>query len=273
MDEGDAGGRGSRAHGVRRHVVAVLLTLSAIAVAAVHVVKPDVRIDAVTVVLLVVAAAPWLGDLFDSIELPGGAKFQYAQLVHRIEASEEHAVRIGRALDGTSRTVRAALVAAGGSDTGQPSTASAADTVGRLAAEYARVRETQASGAARTYRMVRIFADLVAVAPHLADFDVGSALAAEDAGIRLAAYARLYAVPDGAKTEALVSAVCHEQLNFSQYWGLQAIAALVDAQGADRTPLGVVRQLRALLREMPPTSDRVWLVESILARFDDAASA
>ncbi|MFI6000841.1 hypothetical protein ACIA98_10500 [Streptomyces sp. NPDC051366] len=86
---------------------------------------------------------PALGDLFDSIELPGGAKFQYAQLVHRIEAGEERTVRIGRAIDGASRTARVALVAAGGADTGEPSAAAAADAVDRLAAEYVRGRETQ----------------------------------------------------------------------------------------------------------------------------------
>lgn len=97
MDEGDSGGQARRTHGLRRHIVAAVLTCSAIGAAAVHVIKPDLKIDGITVVLLVVAAVPWLGDLFDSIELPGGAKFQYAQLVHRIEAGEERTVRIGRA--------------------------------------------------------------------------------------------------------------------------------------------------------------------------------
>ncbi|WP_328620496.1 hypothetical protein [Streptomyces sp. NBC_00354] len=268
MDEGDSGGQARRTHGLRRHIVAAVLTCSAIGAAAVHVIKPDLKIDGITVVLLVVAAVPWLGDLFDSIELPGGAKFQYAQLVHRIEAGEERTVRIGRAIGGASRTARVALVAAGGADTEEPSAAAAADAVDRLAAEYVRVRETQVQGSARTHRMERIFADLIAVTPHVADFDIDAALVVEDPGIRLSAYARLYAVPDGAKLGALVPAVRDEQLSFSQYWGLQAIDALVDAQGVDQTPVGVIRQLRALLPELSPTSDRVWVVQSILARFD-----
>ncbi|MEV0412025.1 hypothetical protein AB0I68_14795 [Streptomyces sp. NPDC050448] len=267
MDEGESVGQTRRAHGVRRHIVAAVLTCSAVGAAAVHVIKPDLKIDGITVVLLAVAAVPWLGDLFDSIELPGGAKFQYAQLVHRIEASEERTVRIGRAVDGASRTARVALVAAGGSDTEEPTASAAADAVERLAAEYVRVRETQGRGSARTHRMERIFTDLLAVTPHVADFDIDAALAAEDPGIRLAAYARLYAVPDGTKVSALVATVVDEQLNFSQFWGLQAIDALVDAQGVDQTPLGVVRQLRALLRELPPTTDRAGVVQSILARF------
>lgn len=268
MDEGESGGQARRAHALRRHVVAAVLTCSAIGAAAVHVIEPDLKIDGITVVLLVVAAVPWLGDLFDSIELPGGAKFQYAQLVHRIEEGEERTVRIGRAVDGASRTARVALVAAGGSDTEEPSASAAADAVDRLAAEYVRVRESQVRGSARTHRMERIFAELVAATPHVADFDIDAALAAEDPGIRLAAYARLYAVPDGTKTAALAATVREEQLNFSQYWGLHAIDALVDAQGVDQTPLGVVRQLRALLRELPPTADRVGVVQGILARFD-----
>ncbi|MFD4975675.1 hypothetical protein [Streptomyces sp. NPDC058424] len=50
-------------------------------------VKPDLKIDAVTAVLLAVAVGPWLGALFDSIELPGGTKFQYKQLVDRHRGS------------------------------------------------------------------------------------------------------------------------------------------------------------------------------------------
>ncbi|MFB6961446.1 hypothetical protein ACFCYB_31695 [Streptomyces sp. NPDC056309] len=56
----------------RRDVIAAVITCSAIGAAIVHVVKPDLKIDAVTAVLLAVAAVPWLGALFDSIELPAG---------------------------------------------------------------------------------------------------------------------------------------------------------------------------------------------------------
>ncbi len=54
------------------------IAISAIcaAVAAAHVMQPTIRIDTVTLVLLVVAALPWLASIVRSVELPGGFKIE-----------------------------------------------------------------------------------------------------------------------------------------------------------------------------------------------------
>ena len=50
------------------------ISLLALVIALAHLIWPDIRIDAITVTLLVVAVLPWLSSVFKSIELPGGLK-------------------------------------------------------------------------------------------------------------------------------------------------------------------------------------------------------
>jgi hypothetical protein len=57
-----------------------IVTLAAFVIALIHLIWPTLKIDAITVTLLVVAVLPWLGSLFKSIELPGGLKVQYQDL-------------------------------------------------------------------------------------------------------------------------------------------------------------------------------------------------
>jgi hypothetical protein len=65
-----------------------IITLCAIAAAAVHFVWPQTAIDGVTVTLLLVAVVPWLQPLFKSIELPGGVKVEFQDLQKVTERAE-----------------------------------------------------------------------------------------------------------------------------------------------------------------------------------------
>jgi hypothetical protein len=56
------------------------ISAAAIALAVGHLIFPDAQIDAVTVTLLVSAALPWLGQIFRSLEFPGGFKVEYQEL-------------------------------------------------------------------------------------------------------------------------------------------------------------------------------------------------
>lgn len=247
----------------RRHIVAAVVTCAAIGAALVHAVAPDLKFDSVTVVLLTVAVVPWLGDLFDSIGLPGGTKPQYKQLVARVEATE-------RGVDGASRTARVALVAVvGGAKGDETSDPAAREAVERLAAEYTAVRQSMGSGRARTNRMERIFAELVSAAPRVHGFDVDAALKSDDPGVRLAAYAYLYAAPDATKLRPLVDAVVDEPLSFSQYWGFGAVEMVVDDIDSDQVPARVVRRLEDCLTALPSGNDRIGVLRRILGAIDD----
>jgi hypothetical protein len=78
--------------------LAILVSAGALLVALVHVLWPDLSIDAVTVVLLAVAAVPWLGPIFKSIELPGGWKFEYQQIQAQVKDVERRVAGVERLL-------------------------------------------------------------------------------------------------------------------------------------------------------------------------------
>ncbi|MFB7126488.1 hypothetical protein [Kitasatospora sp. NPDC056273] len=263
----DTGGREGVREGRRRRLVAAVISLGALGVGVVHTVRPDLKIDGATLVLAAIAVVPWLGDLFESIELPGGAKFQYRQLQERVEAVEQQAAEAREAVDDASRQARVALVAGGEGVQG----AEAEQTVGRLVDEYADLRRREPSGPARTYRQELIFAELARFTPLVADYDTASALGSPDGGTRLAAYARLYARPEEEFLPALVEAAVSEDFAFSQYWAFQAIGSIVDAVGPGNVRLDTVRRLRACLPGLPQESDRVRALTAVLRRLESAA--
>ncbi len=45
-----------------------------------HMIYPNIVIDAITISLIVIAIVPWLGILFKSLELPGGLKVEYKDI-------------------------------------------------------------------------------------------------------------------------------------------------------------------------------------------------
>ena len=149
----------------------------------------------------------------------------------------------------------AALVG-GGEGTGGTDDPAALEDVRRLAAEYLAVRADMRAGSARTQRMNGVFARLVRATQRLAA-DLADWLASSDGGLRLAAYARLYAVPDAAALRALADAVTDEPLAFGQYWGIRALDKVVDLAGPDEVPSQVVRRLEDC-RPAAPTGRTCW---------------
>ena len=74
-----------------RTIIAALLSLLALGAAVVHALFPEIVVDGVTVALLAIAVAPWLGVFFKSLELPGGVKIEY----HELKKAEEQAREAG----------------------------------------------------------------------------------------------------------------------------------------------------------------------------------
>lgn len=60
--------------------IQISITIASIAIAIIHIVWPSLRIDAITLTLVIVAVVPWLAPLFKSLELPGGLKFEFQEL-------------------------------------------------------------------------------------------------------------------------------------------------------------------------------------------------
>jgi hypothetical protein len=66
------------------------VTLGALMLALVHVVFPGLAIDAIALVLIVVAVVPWLAPLFKSLQIPGGWKVEFQEL-QKVAAKAEDA--------------------------------------------------------------------------------------------------------------------------------------------------------------------------------------
>lgn len=227
----------------RRRWLGAAVSLVAILGAAAHLVWPGLRIDAITVLLLVVALVPWLGDLLESIELPGGWKVKYRDLQERQDALE-------RTTEEASSTARAALGAVRGEDL--PPTM---ETVRRFAEEYRLLRKTPRQPS-RTAELDQLFGTMVTVLPRVPGFDPVRAFDDDEDGIRLAGYAALYGRPDPAVLEETARALGRETTGFIQYWGIRTVAAMLDRADPAEVSEEVFEILQELLSRLPRTTSR-----------------
>jgi hypothetical protein len=75
----------------KQKIIAILITSIAIVLAIIHLVFPNLKVDAITVTLLIIAIVPWLYPLFKSLEFPGGMKVEFKDF----EKVEEEAKEVG----------------------------------------------------------------------------------------------------------------------------------------------------------------------------------
>lgn len=62
------------------------ITITALCVAIAHIIWPSLKIDAITLALIVIALIPWLSPLFKSLKLPGGWEIQFQEVKEKVEA-------------------------------------------------------------------------------------------------------------------------------------------------------------------------------------------
>jgi hypothetical protein len=237
------------------------VTVGASVLVGMHVWKPDLKIDSITIVLLIVAVLPWVQPLIKSIELLG-VKLELQDLKNELNDAKGAAKSAERKAD---------YLLSGAPPTPAPDGANlnAVDTANqsfaKLMRDYEHIRNTQSSGAARTRAMTEIVRKMVALAPAIHGFDPAEALKSDQRGLRLAAYAYLYAQPDYRFIEALVAGVTKvEDKPFGQYWGLQAISRVLASRGGASVSESVRSQLRQLSERLPRGTDRDYEVRKIL---------
>jgi hypothetical protein len=237
----------------------IAVSALALLMAAIHVGRPDVRIDSITIVLLVICALPWLQPLIKSIELLG-VKLELQELQDKVAeargAAESASRQAGLALS-SSNAPPAAL---------PPRVASAtADSanIKALAAEYEQIRKTQHPGDVRTAAMTDVVRRMIEVARRTESFGVADALRDDSLGTRLFTYAYLYARPDAKFLLPLVESVtAKEDKPFGQYWGLQSIGRVMS--GIASVPPEVRNKLQAFGARLPRGTDRDYEVRKLL---------
>lgn len=68
----------------------IIISIAAVLISTAHLIWPDVKIDSITLGLIIIAILPWLAPIFKSVELPGGMKFEL-QDFQKIEEKAEKA--------------------------------------------------------------------------------------------------------------------------------------------------------------------------------------
>jgi 2-polyprenyl-6-methoxyphenol hydroxylase-like FAD-dependent oxidoreductase len=104
-------------------------------------------------------------------------------------------------------------------------------------------RATQQSSNTRTKALTQVVAQLVALARKMPDYPWQEALSSDDRGRRVAAYAWLYARPDADASRLLAQTLTtgHEDTDFGQYWGLQALQRCLQLADPDaQAPAGAI---------------------------------
>lgn len=139
------------------------------------------------------------------------------------------------------------------------------DPIRQLADEYNQIRLTMPSGQQRTIAMTRVVTKMITALRDVRDFDVPAHLESNDRGLRLAAYAFLYAYPQPRWSTALAESVLEkEDKPFGQYWGLRALRSQCD-QDASALDANTRRRLQAWLEKLPTGSDRANELRAILS--------
>lgn len=237
----------------------ILVSAVGLLAAIVHVSKPELRIDSITIVLLVIAAIPWAQPLIKSIELLGV----------KLELQELHAkvAEATGAAESATRQVGVALAVS----TAPPQPEALLDSqavenkIKELADKYNHIRDTQKAGGQRTTAMTNVVSQMMEFARRMPSLDPKRLLSNENRGLRLFGYAFLYEQPnDSALLLPLVESVTRiEDKPFGQYWGLQAIKKVI-ANAPPEAQSEAKARLSSFSPRIPAGTDRGYELRQIL---------
>jgi hypothetical protein len=232
------------------------------AVAAAHLTWPG-RFDETFMVLLALALVPWLAPFLDRVKID---KFEiiFRQLKREIDEARGEARSSRRVVE----TLAEGLL----TDTSRGSQEAAVvppdAELDALIAEYKQVQKGMKRGPAKTARLTRLMSRLTVLGPRLRDLDVREALKGKDQGKRVAAYAALYARPDGALLPDLVDAVTGtKQRPFAQYWGIKAIGKALAVADPAEARAAIFRLEEFSRRGLTEGTDRHRELSHILREF------
>jgi hypothetical protein len=239
-------------------MIRIMVTVTALAIAAIHLVRPTSRIDGVLLGLLAVAVLPWLGSIFDSVEGPGW-KVTYRRLQEELDSTRNELEATKGEVASTRQ--RAEFVESAGVSDLQPG--SPKEEMRQLITRYDRIRETMKSGPLRTKEMTDVLRHLTVLADKLGDVDWSTYLLSQDGGERIAAYSYFYAQPSaGAAPEITYSLTNVENKPFGQYWAIRALGRTTETY-----PQAVQRLVpiwKDFLARLPVGTDRYYELSRII---------
>jgi hypothetical protein len=210
-----------------QHIRTLQIALSVIAsvLLVVHLIWPAIRIDAIAVSLLLIAILPWLSPLIKSVEVPGMGKVEFQELKDKVEEAQ------GAAQSALRKSEFASAEQNNNAANRTTSNTLVNDKLASLAKEYNDTRKQMPSSGARTVAMTSILRQMVDVSTGLTSYDVTVPLREANGGLRLTAYAYLFAKPDFSYLNSLVDSMTNvEKTPFGQYWAIQALGKILAAR-------------------------------------------
>lgn len=237
----------------------IIVSSAAFALVAIHMGKPELKVDSISILLLVVCALPWAQPLIKTVELLG-VKIELQELHKQVDeargAAASASQKAGLAMSalGASQIPRSDSTLESGSDE---------RVAEMLAREYENIRNSQPSGSVRTSAMTSVVRRMMETAQRNRTFDALKALESGRAGDRLYGYAHIFVWPSPDYLGILVKTITsREDAPFGQYWGIQALSHVVT--GASNIQLELKERLRAFANRLPRGSDREYELNRIL---------
>lgn len=224
----------------------VAITGGAVALGVVHVIWPHLKIDSVTVVMVVIALVPWIGGIVQNIELPGGFKVG-------LREAQQAAAKAQTQADQAASTATAALSAA---------TTRTGQSVTELANEYVRIRREVPSGPQRTSALDRLAGQLAVATSEDPSFDFNAEIKSAHPGLRLAALTYAYARPSAEMMEELVGVAQAPDSSFEQYWAIRALLEVTSINS--NISQEILDGLQQLYERLDPHTSRAAVMEQLL---------
>lgn len=133
----------------------------------------------------------------------------------------------------------------------------------QLITDYNNTRNTMPVGDLRTSAMTAVVRKMVDTIQDLSAIPVQEYLKDADDGKRLAAYAALYAKPEGSFIEPLIEALATDNKAFNQYWAIQAIGMVMANNSGIKPSAEAMEKLKTYYQSLQDGWDRKYELRKI----------
>ena len=215
--------------------------------------------------LIVIAVLPWLATVFKSVDIPGVGKFDLQELKKQvaenhgdIQSVRQQVTGAVQSLENRADAALQVLTVTPNVDANPEESTPLVQELDFLSDLYISRRNSLEKSAERTAEMSTIFGKMVAVCARIESIDASPYLDSGDAGKRLVGYARLYARPESTYLSQLVETITSglETTPFGQYWGIRALARVVEEIDSKAVPSSLKSKLADYCAKLAKDTDR-----------------
>lgn len=238
-------------------ILQIIVSLIAVIFLLIHMYWPTLKVDGITLGLLILILIPWMAPLIKSIEVPGVGKLELQEIKKDIDDVKA----VAKSAD-TKATL--SLVNTFDRSNLSPNEALALEHLDALISEYNQTRINEPYGNARTGKMTSINNNMIKLMGDIKDFDWEANLKTNDHGRRLAAISYLFSKADVGGLRQLIDTLISEETAFGQYWAIQALARIAEKSPLRNLDEAYKNKLKTYYKNLQKPSDRQYELEKLL---------